>query len=493
MAISDADYAIWLAADNQSRIVLVEVKAWSGGAEVTRYMSNYPFVSGPSDSPANQAYDDFVLSVPQFSHRMSEQFTGQSTPSWGDIEIANENGDRDSWLTADAWDARSVKMYLGDKSWARADFRKILDGTIADIYATGQRTLALKVRDKQWMLNVPAQTSLIGGSTANKDLPKPLCYGQAFNTEPVLTVAATHEYQDHDGAVNAISTVYDNGVSVGFTPTIASGTFVLSAAPAGRITADVQGAKPGGTYLTKCADIMQHLITTHSALTTGDLDASSFSAFNTTAPQALGLYVRERQNLIELLDALIQSVGGWYGFSRDGLLQLGRLEDPASGTSVLDLTADDLVEGSLRCIRRIVPVTTVRLGYRKNWTLQTDGVAGAATEARRADLAAEYLVSKALDAAIKTAHPLALEPELAGTLMTVQSDCDTEAARRLALWGVTRYVYAFDCFSAPARVSLGQVIKLTHPRFGFAGGAKAVVVGITEQPTKNRLSLEIWK
>lgn len=492
MAISDADYLIWLAADNKSRIVLVEAQAYSGGLLVTRYMSNYPFVSAPADTPANQAYDDLVLSIPQFTTKMSEQFTGQSTPSWGDAEIANENGDRDSWLD-DAWDGRSLKLYLGDKSWPKSDFRKILDGTIADIYAKDQRTLALKIRDKQWALNVPAQTNMITGTTANTDLPKPLCYGQCFNTEPVLIVAATHQYQDHDGAVNAISTVYDNGVGVGSTPTIANGTFVLTAAPAGRITADMQGAKPGGAYLTKCADIMQHLITTHSTLTAGDLDAASFTAFNITAAQALGLYVRDRQNLIELLDALIKSVGGWYGFSRDGLLQLGRLEDPTGGVSVLDLTNDDVVEGSIRCIRRIPALTTIRLGYRKNWTVQTDGIAGAATEARRADLASDYLVSKALDASIKTAHPLALEPDLEGTLMTVQADCDAEAARRLALWGVTRNVYALDCFSAPARVSIGQVIKLTHPRFGFTAGAKAVVVSITEQPTKNRLSLEILK
>lgn len=492
MTISDAQYQAWLAVDNKARIVIVEAQAYSGGMLVSRYMSNYPFVSTPTDTPPNQAYDDLVLSIPQFSTRMNEQLVGQSTPAWGDLEIANENGNRDSWLTDDAWDGRSIKLYLGDKSWPKSDFRKILDGTIADIYARDQRTLSLKIRDKQWTLNVPAQTSLIGGSTANKDLPIPLCYGECFNVEPVLIDAAAHQYQVHDGAVNAITAVYDNGVSVGFTATLGGGTFVLTSAPAGRITADVQGAKPGGAYLTQCADIMQHLITTRSALTTGDLDAASFTAFNATAPQALGLYVRDRRNLIELLDMLIKSVGGWYGFSRDGLLQLGQLQAPA-GTAAVSLTRDDLAEGSLRCLRRLVPVTTVRLGYRHNWTVQTDGVAGAASESRRADLASEYLVSKALDTAIKTAHPLALEPDMEGSLMTVQADCDAEAARRLSLWGVTRAVYGFDGFSAPSRVTLGQVVELTHPRFGFAAGAKAVVVGIVEQPTKNRISLEIWK
>lgn len=146
--ISYADYLAWIAADNKSRIILVEAEAYSSAALVTRYMSNCPFVSAPSDVPANQAYDDCVLSIPQFSTRMSEQMSGQSTPAQGDIDIANENGDRDGWLN-DAWGECSVKLYLGDKAWSKSDFRKILDGTIDHIYAKDQRTLALKIRGRQ--------------------------------------------------------------------------------------------------------------------------------------------------------------------------------------------------------------------------------------------------------------------------------------------------------------------------------------------------------
>lgn len=483
-------YVDWLKADSQKRVVLAEIEAYSG-VPITRYISNSGFISRPSDAPANIHYEDLITAIPQFLNRMSEFLTGQSVPAWGDLEIDNSSGERDAWLN-DAYDGRRITLYFGDPDWPKASFQKIMTGTVADIYAKNQRTLAFKMRDKQWMLNVPAQKNLIGGTTANRDTPIPLCYGQCFNVEPILIDSALSKYQAHDGAVNAIPAVYDSGLSVAFTPTLSAGTFVLTAAPAGRITCDVEGAKPAGVYLTTCADMIKHLVTTHTLLTDADLDLTSFSAFSTRCPQLLGLYVRERENLMPVLDSLITSVGGWYGFSRDGLMQLGRLEAPAA-PAVVELTADDVVEGELRQIRKQLPQTAVRLGFRKNWTVQKDGLAGAVAEARRADLALEYLVSKAENTAILTEHPLASSPDVEGTLLVLEADADVESERRLVLYGVPRSTYALEGFSAPFVVTMGSSVKLTHPRLGFAAGAFANVVGISEQPTENRISLEIWK
>lgn len=569
------DYQVWLSADNQTRIILVEVQAYHSGGVVTRYLSDGDFVSQPSDTPANTSYTDgIVTGTPQFSAHMSEVFSGQSTPVWGDLEIQNFNGELDSWLD-DGWDGRTISIYLGDPTWSKSQFELIMVGTVDDIYAKDQRTLALKVRDKQWTLNVPVQTNLIGGSTANANSEKPLCYGPSNNVEPVLIDSALGKYQVHDGAINAISDVRDNGVSLivtgitisavdtstetmtasaahgfsvstrvvfdatpptgltagttywvisaGLTSTafrvstsdggsavnltssttgaaitgykwnvdLSAGTFTLVEAPAGRITADVQGAKPGGSYLVKCADIMSHLITTHTSLTSADLDAASFAAFNTTCPQTMNLYVRTRENLIDVLDNLITSLGGWYSFSRAGLLQLGRL-DPPSGTAMAEFTADDVGEGTLRVTRRITPIATVLLGYKKNWTVQTDGLAGAVSEANRALYAAEYLVAKATDPAILEAHPLAPQPALKGTLIALEADATAEAERQLALFGPGRKVLSAEGFAVPFSTKLGQVVNLTNPNFGFSAGGKAVVVGLTETPTRGRVEPELF-
>lgn len=489
--ISDIDYVAWLKRDGVPRALLVEAVAYSGGAEVTRTLSTRVFVSGPIDSPAHAAYDDIVMGAPRFAAQLSELFTGQSLPTWGDIEISNEGGARDSWLD-DAWDGRAVRLYLGDPDWPKTDFRRVLDGTIGDIVAPAPNRLALKLRDKTWALNVPVQTALIGGTTANKDQPKPLCFGQCFNVEPLLIVAATHQYQVHDGAIEAITEVRDNGVSVAYTPDLSTGTFTLNAAPAGRITADVKGAKPGGAYLTRCADIISHIVTTRSTLTVDDVDSANFTAFNTTCPQTLGLYVRDRQNVIPLLDELVASVGGFWTFSRDGLLRAGRLEAPA-GTPVLELVADDIRERQIACSARALPVETLRLGYARNFTPQSDGLAGSVSEANRALYSAEHQVASATNAGITTTYKLARNPDLLPSLLALPAEAATEVTRRATLYGTVRSIYAVGVWTAPLRVNLGEVIKIIHPRFGFAAGALAVVVGLDEEPSSGRVTLRVWK
>lgn len=492
MSISDADYAAWLRQQNVIRALLVEAVAIVGGSPVTRYMSNVAYVSTPDDTPANQPYVDIVRTVPAFVSRLEiAPESIRASMAWGDIVIDNSAGERDTWLD-DGWDGQALTLLLGSPDWPRADFRRILTGVTADIDAPDRGTLSLKIRDKEWMLNAPVQASLIGGSGPNKDLPQPLCYGQCFNVEPIQEDAAAHKYRIHDGAYNALSQVYEAGaVSAGPTPALASGTFVLGGTPNGRITADVQGAKPGGSYLTTCADIVQHIVLNHTPISSGDLDSASFSAFNTTCPQALGLFVRERTNTVPVLDDLLASVGAFRLWSSDGLLQLCRLDAPG-GTPVLELGPDDIEEGSLHIIKRFPAVKKLRLGYRKNWTVQKDGLAGIA-ESRMGDLGAEYLVSTASDGSVTTTHALALEPDLVGTLLVTQSDADAEAARRQALWGTARTIYQVRAFTGPFLLRNGDVIRFTHPRFGFAAGVLAVVVCIERQPTARAMTLEFFR
>lgn len=495
MSIGDAEYLEWLKADAQIRIVLVEAKCYTGGAETTRYMSNGVYVSAPADTPANTPYDDIVTSVPSITWRMSETFTGRTTITWGDIEIDNSSGERDSWLT-DAWDGRAISLYLGSPDWARADFRHVVTGLIDDIEAPSPDKLSLRLRDKTAALNVPLQTALVGGTDAHAGQPIPACCGQCFNVEPLLVDAATSTYQVHDGQIEDITAVRDNGVALaypaGYTKDLANGKFALAAAPSGRITADIKGAKPSGTYHTKIADIVKHLVTTYTALTGSDIDTSNFSAFNTACPQLVGLYAKSRLNLIEALDALVTSVGGFYTFSRGGLMQLGQLAAP-SGSPVLELTDDDVVFRSLKIKRRLKARETVRLGYERNWTPQPDGLAAGVSEANRARYAAEYLAKSYSDASVLTAHPGAVSPDLEPSLLVSGTDAATEAQRRQELYAAPRTIYEATCYTAPLHLTLGDLVSLDHPRFGFAGGALARIVGISENLTTGRVTLDLWK
>ncbi len=488
--ITDAEYSAWLGKDG-ARLLLADLVAYSGGATEARYLSNQPYVTRPIDTPANTTYTDTILEVPAFEAQLSELWMGRSLPSWGDLVVSNPNGMYDGWLD-DGWDGRAVTLRHGSPAWNLADMRPVLTGVVADIDAPARDTIALRLRDKTHLFNKPVQTSLIGGSTANKDQPVPLCFGQCFNVEPVLTVAASHTYQVHDGAIEAITAVRDNGVAVAYSADLASGTFTLSTSPAGRITADLKGAKPAGAYLVTCADIVQHLAINRGGLTAADLDTASFSALNASAGQTLGLYIRDRRNLIDVVDDLVTAVGAFWTFTRAGLLRLGRLEAP-SGTPALTLIADDIEAGSIALAHRDLPLESVRLGYARNWAPQDPGaLAGAVTEANRALYAAPTSVAKATNS-VAAKHLLAPNPDVVDTLLVSSSDALAEATRRAALRNVVRSRVRLTTFDQALALNLGDVVELTHPRFGYGGGELAIVTAIRDRISAGRVELELWK
>ena len=550
MSISDAQFATWLQQDSTNRVLLVEAVYYSSGTEHTVYLSDGIFISTPADTPENMPYDDTILALPQFKSALSDALEGFTVPSWGDISISNELFDKDNWLNY-AWDGRAVTLLYGDGTWARSDFRVILTGTVAALSADTVSTLKMSIRDKQWMLNVPIQPRLIGEpvlvsgttykvsdsavtsidavwdmgnlltltsqytvnvssgrftlvsapsgrvtasftdtSTAAKSNVIPLCYGQCFNVTPAQINSSLLKYQVHDGQINAITDVRDNGVSVGFTADLTHGTFILTSSPVGTVTADVQGAKPAGTYLTKSGDIINHIVTVHTSLTSSDVSASSLSAFVATCTQTIGLYIPDRQNVIDVLDQIVTSVGAWYTFNRSGQMIFGRMDVP-SGTPVMHLVSDDIVFGGLSIQNMTVPVMTERISFFQNWTQQTT-VAGSVSviNATLFSQAAQWAACN--NQQIKVTHLMATEPAEKETFIVSAAEAVSESVRLLSLWGAVRRTYQAECIVAPLTLNLGDVISLDHPRYGLSGGVSLRIIGISESVTTRRVTLTLW-
>ena len=489
MPISNAQYTAWLAADNKERVLLIEADAYSGGAVVTRYLSNRGFVSAPADVPANTAYDDIVTAVPNIRSAMAEVFRGRSLVSFGDVEIDNSGGVRDAWLL-DGWDGRQIKMFLGDTAWPKADFRLVFAGVTEDISASGNNSLSLRVRDRQHMLDVPLQTNRIGGTGTTKDQRLPVCYGEVKNIEPVLVDAAARRYQVHDGTIQSIDAVYQDGVAiVTYTASLATGTFALTVALTGRITCDIKGSN-AGSYVNKTADVMQRLITDRSSLTASDIDTASVTQLNTDAPGTVGVYVTDdNATVLTALDILATGAGVYFCIARDGKLTMAMFKAP-SGTPAVALTDDDMELAQIELTRRIVPLKSVRIGFARFHATQDSGAASTLTEAQRQRLRDEYLVSYAATGV--TGFLLAIDDDLAGTCYVTSADAATEATRRATLWGVLRRVFRMRGFLAAQQVKLGDVVSLDLARYGLAGGVLARVIGIRESVTSNSVELEVF-
>lgn len=489
MAISDLEFNAWLLRNGVDRCVLIEVDAWSGGSVVTRYMSTHGYVSYPSDSPANTAYDEILIAVPGYQSVMGEQLNGYSAPAIGDIVITNPNGIRDSWLQ-DAWDARPFKLYLGDPAWLKSDFRVMISGVVSDIQSLDIGRLALKVRDKQHILTKPVCTTLAAGTAVTKDAKIPVCFGECYNVEPLLLDASTRTYAVHDGQIEAITAVYEDGAAKAFTANLAAGTFALSAAAAGRITADVKGSKTSGVYVNKTADIVSRILTERAGLSGSEIDTASITAMNTNVAGVVGIYVKDGSTTISsALDQLVIGAGGFYSFDRAGLFYLDQFKAP-SGSPVFTMLVDDLSDAGIAIAKRWLPSKTVRVAYKKQWTQQADGLASSVSDARRAELSQPYQIAKATNTV--TQHLLAEEPPVENSLFINSSDATSEATRRAALFSQLRFIAKVQCFLGPARVKLGDVIACDIGRFGLVSGALTRVIGINESPTDKRVELTLF-
>jgi hypothetical protein len=161
-----------------------------------------------------------------------------------------------------------------------------------------------------------------------------------------------------------------------------------------------------------------------------------------------------------------------------------------SGSPLFALYADDVDPEGLALVNRWLPSKTVRVGYKKQWTTQSDGLAAGVSDARRAELSQPYLIAKATNSIPQ--HLLAEEPAVESTVFINSSDASAEATRRAALFSVVRRLVKVRCFLAPALVKLGDVIATDIDRFGLGGGALARVVGIDESTTDKRVELTLF-
>jgi hypothetical protein len=243
--MNDAQFLAWLKSSAAYRVVLIEAAVQIGGVESVVYFATKPFTTGPSDAPANTTYLPIATVGRLFTERLL--LDGEGGLSAGELEIENVGGARDAWAGPGyIWSNRSIKAYIGDVRWDRADFRMIFNGIVADISPRGRQALTLKLRDKMQRLNTPVSEVKLGGTGEQRDALLPIALGQAFNVTPLLINAAILKYQVHAGAIDSIIEVRDNGAPVAFTPGLAAGTFQLQSAPAGVVTASVRGAAASG-------------------------------------------------------------------------------------------------------------------------------------------------------------------------------------------------------------------------------------------------------
>lgn len=479
--MTEAEYKRWLRNDAARRTVLLEIET-----DPVRRLSVIPYTTLPTDATPNVRYDALIKGG--VGYRESLSLDRGSTGSYASIELHNEDGLLDQWL-GDVWKNRVIRVYFGDVSWERADYRLVAAGVV-DRCEQSRETLTITLVDPLERLDNAVTDELLGGSGQEAERLQPVTLGECHNITPRLLDAATHTYRWHGGAVERLIEVRDRGVPVAYTSD--GGEFSLLAEPAGTVTASVQGDATGG-YKNTVAQLIERLATGYgpaaSRFTAADLDAANLSAFDAANPQPVGLYLQDHATVLSSIVELAAAVGAQAIMSRTGKLRLLRVELPAPGTPT-EIHPHDYEARSLEVVGHSTVVAGVRLGYCPNWTPRQQIAEGVPSEHR--DLyAQQWLTVSATAPDVADEYRISTEVEQVNTLLLRKEDAQAEASRRLALWSVPRKVIRVRGFAQLLELELGQAATLYGDRFGLDAGVTGQVIGLDPDWVAGRCDVEI--
>jgi hypothetical protein len=487
-----AEIISWLKSASHIRNILVEVQGVNigGGSTATFYLSTKPFVSANSDTPSNTSYDSCLVGGVSFSESLS--LDGSVSIGFGDLEVDNTDGSKDAWLNY-IWTNRSVNIRIGDPTWPHSDYRVIFSGLISDIASRDRSRINLVLVDKLQKLNNPISEALLTNPGLDSDEIIPVCFGECFNLTPLASNPATLEYQVHTGSIEDIIEVRDNGAPVAFTESLSTGKFTLNQAPFGQITCSVQGALDGVSYYNTIPNIIKLIVKSYgpvaTRLTDADIDLVNFSNFNILYPSPVGVYCTSRENMLDICNQLASSIGAQVTFTPTGLLKLVRLD--MSGTGVEHTIQPEDIELQSLSVQEKAPVRgTTKLGYCKNWTVQTSGLAAGINPSSVNLFNTEYLFSSTTNATTTANYSLSTEPEAEPTLLITAAGANTESTRRNNLFSQARVVYGMVAYSHLLFVELGDNIRLTNSRFGLNNTA-GIVVSIDRDWITGRVTLGV--
>lgn len=292
----------WLRSGKANRVILVEVQGVlkEDGSTTAIYLSNKPFTSRGTDNPSNTSYTAAISGGITFSESLS--LDGQPNIGFGDIQLDNRNNitGGDTWFRW-VWTNKPVNILIGDASWARADFYTIFTGLIRDIDTSGRNSVNLLLVNRLEKLNLSISEAVVGGTGTNKDQLIPLTFGECFNVTPILVDPATLTYQVHNGPIEDIIEVRDNGAPLTGTSApikdLANGKFRLSANPFGTITASVQGYKKAGTtYQSKVGSVISSILLDYVTVTSTYSLSASASSINEGQSVTFTLYTTDIPN-----------------------------------------------------------------------------------------------------------------------------------------------------------------------------------------------------
>lgn len=480
----DSNFISWLSTTSE-RCVLVDVSANIGGQEKVMHFSNITYADG--------AIQYSPLLVGGVTSECSVSPYGDVSLSYGDVELDNSDGWLDGWLSS-AFNGRGVSIYYGSASWPKSQFELVFSGVVTGVDARKSDRINIKIGDNLQRLNSAVVIPVVT-DTSGVEKIVPIAFGEVFNVTPVLVDTSQLIYKVHTGPIEGIIEVRDSGVPVDFIPLKSAGGFQLKSTPVGELTASIQGDSVGG-YTNKAASIVERLVTRFSSPLAG-VGTSPFAdgaveAVDAAAPAPIGEYISDKANILETCQAILKSVGYVLTVGRDGKFEFVKFMPPANASPAYTVDEDVVAHFGVSPSKVTPAAPFVKVGWAKNWTVQSSGLASGIPAPHQDMYAKEWYTITKKDAAAISLHKYSLEPQVFETMLLVFSNADSLAEAMLERDKIPRKTFSVAGFSDLFKCWVGDVITLKYFRYGLENGVNGYIQKVSFDYLKGSSALEVF-
>lgn len=278
---------------------------------------------------------------------------------------------------------------------------------------------------------------------------------------------------------------------------LSAATIELSASPSGRVTVDMQAQKVEAQN--EPHRVFLHLLQNYTKLTSAEYDTAAINALAElfSADMAASIAILDRENVIDLLDAISRATDSWYAWGVDGVLTVGRLDlHNISGAAAVDeIDTDDLIEGGHISAENLpLPWGKVVVDHTPNVVVQTDGLVTSVSAANRTLWGQKYQ-GRVSTTDPGTAgylanwwdyHKSAIDSAPMGLRATSSQFLVDDTTALFRPWTrVHRCTVGIDHYA----LDPGDCVTVTYPRYGLESGAKCRVVSVRPQVSKRVVDL----
>lgn len=292
-------------------------------------------------------------------------------------------------------------------------------------------------------------------------------------------------YKITDGTLDEIIEVRDKAAPISILNNRSNtGEFTLKYNNFGTITCSARSLASSVCTVPK---LIEYIVKNYGTnkLTDSDLDLTNIDA--SRRDYKAGIYITDRTNILEVCNQLARSINcglcySLFTINNDQIspakLRLIELKMPTSSVGAVELNDSLMLEGTLQVTESFLVKSSIKLGYAKNYTQQSQDLALALHTDHGTVFKDEYWYVESKDETTIALYKDngIVQEEITHLLIT--SEAQAEADKRLTLWKTPRQLIVATYLPHLTFVQLGDTVNITSNRFGLNNGKPGLVYSI---------------